>query len=162
MSDAVLTLLKWCVLLLLYLFFFRVMQVTWASLQAPAKRALTPTAAKPEPTGRRGDTRRTPAVPAADHAWALAVVEGEAGIGSVHPVGDELTIGRAAGCHLTLDDTYVSQFHVRISLGSDQRPVVEDLASTNGTYLNRQRVTAPVIAAVGDRIQVGSTVFEVR
>ena len=82
--------------------------------------------------------------------------------GSVHQVQDELTIGRSAGCHLTLDDTYVSQFHVRVTIGSDHRPVVEDLGSTNGTYLNRQRVSAPVIAGVGDRLQVGSTVFVVR
>lgn len=158
-SEAVLTLLKWCVLVLLYLFFFRVMQVTWASLRAPARRVATPTGPVPATTATAASR---PTKVANDHAWALEVVEGDTINGSVHQVQDELTIGRSAGCHLTLDDTYVSQFHVRVTIGSDHRPVVEDLGSTNGTYLNRQRVSAPVIAGVGDRLQVGSTVFVVR
>ncbi len=160
MSEAVLTLLKWCVLVLLYLFFFRVMQVTWASLRAPARRVATPTGAVPATTTTSPAAR--PPKTSSDHAWALEVVEGDTIAGSLHPVHDELTIGRSAGCHLTLDDTYVSQFHVRITIGGDHRPVVEDLGSTNGTYLNRQRVSSPVIANVGDRLQVGSTVFVVR
>lgn len=160
MSEAVLTLLKWCVLALLYLFFFRVMQVTWASLRAPARRvnqanAPSSSAAVAVPSGRA-------AKPARDHAWALEVVEGDAGAGSLHPIHGELTIGRSTGCHLTLDDTYVSQFHLRLTIDADHRPVVEDLSSTNGTYLNRQRVTSPVVAGLGDRLQVGSTVFVVR
>ena len=71
----------------------------------------------------------------------------------------EITIGRAASCTITFDDTYISQLHVRI-LPDPAGVVVEDLGSTNGTYLNRQRVTAKAIASPGDQIQLGSIVME--
>ena len=73
----------------------------------------------------------------------------------------ELTIGRAASCHVTLDDTYISQLHARVST-DEQGIVVEDLGSTNGTYLNRQRVTSRVIGSPGDRLQLGGIVLELR
>ncbi|MGH1493848.1 MAG: FHA domain-containing protein [Acidimicrobiales bacterium] len=73
----------------------------------------------------------------------------------------EMTIGRAAGCQITLDDTYISQLHARVS-NADSGVVIEDLGSTNGTYLNRQRVTTPVYGEAGDQIQVGGIVMELR
>ncbi|MCL4135119.1 UNVERIFIED_CONTAM: hypothetical protein GTU68_057631 [Idotea baltica] len=72
-----------------------------------------------------------------------------------------MTIGRAAGCQITLDDTYISQLHARVS-NADSGVVIEDLGSTNGTYLNRQRVTTPVYGEAGDQIQVGGIVMELR
>lgn len=73
----------------------------------------------------------------------------------------EITIGRAAGCTITFDDTYISQHHLRIA--PDPAGVsVEDLGSTNGTYLNRQRVTSRTIASPGDQVQLGSIVMELR
>ena len=73
----------------------------------------------------------------------------------------ELTIGRAAGCQISLDDTFMSQLHARVS-PSDGGIVVEDLGSTNGTYINQQRVTAEVQANAGDRVQLGGIVLELR
>jgi pSer/pThr/pTyr-binding forkhead associated (FHA) protein len=73
---------------------------------------------------------------------------------------DELTLGRAAGCSVTIDDDHVSQVHARIFHRSGQL-VVEDLGSLNGTYMNRARVMAPMAIGVGDRLQVGDTVLEV-
>ena len=72
-----------------------------------------------------------------------------------------LSIGRAAGCEITLDDTFISQLHARVTIGQNG-VVIEDLGSTNGTYLNRKRVTAPVVVQPGDVIQVGSTVLELQ
>ena len=80
--------------------------------------------------------------------------------GQVFALGDELTVGRAAGCQITLDDTYASQLHARIFTRDDQL-FVEDLGSTNGTYLNRRKVAAPMVVSRGDQIQIGSTVMEV-
>jgi len=80
--------------------------------------------------------------------------------GTTYPLGDELTVGRAAGCQITLDDTYASQVHARIFMRDDQL-YVEDLGSTNGTYLNRRKVSAPMVVSHGDQIQIGSTVMEV-
>jgi len=79
--------------------------------------------------------------------------------GAVMTVGDELTIGRAAACTLTLDDTYVSQLHASI-VWRDRQYLAEDTGSTNGTYVNRERLVTPVVLRPGDRMQIGSTVLE--
>src|SRR5699024_10618852 len=56
---------------------------------------------------------------------------------------DEFTLGRAAGCQVTLDDTYASQIHARVFRRDDQY-YIEDLGSTNGTWLDRAKVTGPM------------------
>ena len=89
----------------------------------------------------------------------LLVVEPAAQRGRMFPLGQELTVGRAAGCQVTLDDTYVSQLHARV-FARDGQYLVEDLGSTNGTYLNRARVTGSIVMKRGDRLQVGNTVME--
>ena len=76
--------------------------------------------------------------------------------------GEELTVGRAGGCAISLpDDTYVSSLHARV-FTSGGRVLVEDLGSTNGTYLNGTKLTSTVPLGRGDRLQVGSTVLEAR
>ena len=80
--------------------------------------------------------------------------------GQTYSLGDELSVGRAAGCEITVDDTYASQMHSRI-FKRDEQHLVEDLGSTNGTYLNREKVSGPTALKRGDHVQVGSTVFEV-
>jgi pSer/pThr/pTyr-binding forkhead associated (FHA) protein len=89
------------------------------------------------------------------------MVEPASAAGQEFPVNGEITMGRAASCTITLDDTYISQLHVRVS--PDPGGVaIEDLGSTNGTYLNRQRVTSRVIGTAGDRLQFGGIVMELR
>jgi pSer/pThr/pTyr-binding forkhead associated (FHA) protein len=76
-------------------------------------------------------------------------------------VGDEVTVGRAGGCQVALeDDKTVSQLHARL-FRRDGRLYVEDLGSTNGTYLNAKKVAGPSPLHRGDRLQVGRTVLEV-
>ena len=82
-------------------------------------------------------------------------------VGRRFPLGDEITVGRAAGCQVTVDDNYVSQLHARV-FSRDGQLFVEDLGSTNGTYLNRVKVSAPMVMKKSDRLQVGNTVLEVR
>lgn len=159
--DALLTLLRWCLLALLYLFFLRVLQATWHGAKAPAKRDVAKqrtTTSKQAPAKQQG-RRRTKVKPLP--VSSLVFLEPAESAGSSFVVNGELTIGRAAGCEITLDDTYISQLHARVSIG-EHGIVVEDLGSTNGTYLNRKRVTAPVIVSPGDQIQVGSTIMELR
>ena len=57
-------------------------------------------------------------------------------------LGDQIKIGRSADCQLILDDDYVSTRHARIYRSGDGY-LVEDLGSTNGTYLNNERLSAP-------------------
>ena len=150
MPEPLLQVLKVCILILLYLFFFRVLRAVWAEVNlAKAPRTAATTAGKPR---RTRAARRNPP--------KLTVVEPAELAGTTFPLADELTVGRAAGCQITLDDTYVSQLHARLFQRDDQL-YVEDLGSTNGTYLNRRKVSAPMVVSRGDRIQIGSTVLEV-
>lgn len=157
MSDQLLTVLKLCLLALLYLFFFRVVRAVWAEISTAAP------APAPVPAAPTGAPRAAPtpaaAPPAAPQATRLVIVEPAELRGRAFALVPELTIGRAASCSVTLDDTFASQQHARVSTQAGQY-VVEDLGSTNGTYLNRQRVAAPVAVSTGDRIQIGNTVLE--
>ena len=90
----------------------------------------------------------------------LTVVEPPAMRGRRYPLADELTVGRAAGCQVTIDDTFASQVHARL-YRQDGQLYVEDLGSTNGTWLNREKVTGPVMMKRGDHLQVGNTVMEI-
>ncbi len=151
MPEPLLNVLKICLLILLYLFFFRVLRAVWAEVNLAKATTATPTSTK-RTTRRTRSRERTPP--------KLKVIEPASMAGQVFALGDELTVGRAAGCQITLDDTYASQLHARIFTRDDQL-YVEDLGSTNGTYLNRRKVAAPMVVSRGDQIQIGSTVMEV-
>jgi pSer/pThr/pTyr-binding forkhead associated (FHA) protein len=68
-------------------------------------------------------------------------------------------IGRGADCQLILDDDYVSTRHARVVRG-DNGIYVEDLGSTNGTYVNGQRITAPTTITLADTIRIGKTILK--
>ena len=161
--DALLTLLRWCLLALVYLFFFRVLQATWQGALAPTRTRSNGKRSKAQvPAGVGGGPAAASAQaapPVSTTPTLISIVEPLEMAGATHAINTEVTIGRAAGCQVTLDDTYISQIHTRLNRG-ESGVVVEDLGSTNGTYLNRQRVTAPTVVGVGDRIQVGSVVME--
>ncbi len=152
MPDALLTLLKWSLLALIYLFFFRVLQATWFG--STTNIAVRRVQGKNSRFGRNES-------PSVARALNLVVLEPPTYAGRQFEVMRELTIGRAAGCQISLDDTFMSQLHARVS-PSDGGIVVEDLGSTNGTYINQQRVTAAVQANAGDRVQLGGIVLELR
>ena len=155
MPDSLLTIFKFCFLAVLYLFFVRVLRAVWAELRAPqavAVPAAAPAAARPAAAPK-------PSWGAARSSSRLRVVEPAANRGQTYDLADELTMGRAAGCQVTIDDTYVSQLHARL-FQRDGQYYLEDLGSTNGTYLNRSKVTAPMAIRKGDRLQLGKTVLE--
>jgi hypothetical protein len=163
-SDAVLLILRVFLLLLLYLFLLRVVRAVWVEVKTPAP-VLVPASggrrerrerARVEKTSGRRGTRRTTSGP------ALVVVEPPEERGRIYDLEDtEVTIGRAAACRITVDDTYVSQLHARVQT-VDGQIMVEDLGSTNGTYLNRRRLTGVMVMQRGDKLQVGNTVLELR
>ena len=152
MPEALLTILKFCFLALLWLFFVRVLWAVWAEVNAPAAAAPAAPGAPPGAAATR---------PPAAESTRLKVVEPAERRGAAYDLGDELTVGRASGCQVALpDDSYASQLHARI-FRRDGRYWLEDLGSTNGTYLNAKPVTSPVALRRGDRVQVGRTVLEV-
>lgn len=150
MPESLLTILKFVFLALVWLFFARVLRAVWAELSpASAGAAASPSGAPAAPSGGRGAASR------------LKVVEPADKRGRTFDLGDELTIGRASGCQVALeDDKAVSQLHARL-FRRDGRLYLEDLGSTNGTYLNAKKVSGPVALHRGDRLQVGRTVLEV-
>ncbi len=76
-------------------------------------------------------------------------------------VTDVTVLGRSSEADVVLDDPYASEFHMRL-VAQDGGIMLHDLGSTNGTYVNGRRVTAPTQLRRGDTIQVGKTVMEVR
>jgi pSer/pThr/pTyr-binding forkhead associated (FHA) protein len=159
--ESLLTILKFCFLALLWLFFLRVLWAVWAEVNNPA-----PTSA-PRRAGPTGVPRAAAPAPAdrpspvgGGDSTVLRVVEPADRRGTTFPLGDELTVGRASSCHVALpEDSYASQLHARI-FRKEGRLWLEDLGSTNGTYLNAKAIKAPVALRRGDRVQVGRTVLE--
>jgi len=153
-NDALLTLLRWCLLALVYLFFFRVLQATWfGSTTTVAVRRVGGADAR-----RRH--RESPAEVPHVEIPRLVIIEPAGLAGQQFEVTGELTIGRGAGCQVVFDDTYLSQRHARIAPAEGGGLVVEDLGSTNGTYVNQQLLTEPVLSRTGDRLQLGGVIME--
>ncbi len=168
MSEQLLAVLRLCLLGLIYLFFLRVLRAVWVEVHGPRRQraAPIPTAAviPPVPPAYTGSATAVGAnatrVGAASTVAvaSLRVVEPVGLAGRVFALSGEATIGRASGCLVLLDDTYVSQLHARISRSAEGY-AVEDLSSTNGTYVNKTKVTGVVTLSVGDRLQVGNVVL---
>ena len=154
MPESLLTILKFCFLALLYLFLLRVLRAVWAEVAGPRAARPAPRAAASSAPAR---TRRERG--GSKGVARLRVVEPVEHRGRAYELADELTVGRAAGCQITLEDTYASQLHARI-FRKDGQLFVEDLGSTNGTFVNRREAKRAVPVRRGDRVQVGQTVLE--
>ena len=148
MPVLVLDLLKYVFLAVLYIFLARAVRAVYLELRPQPQRARGSGAA-PAPTRK---SRKAPK--------KLAIVEGPLK-GKSFEITDEMTIGRGDKCHLVLEDTYVSQVHARV-YPRDESIVVEDLGSTNGTYVNRRRLRGATELQRGDQIKIGKTVLEAK
>ena len=91
---------------------------------------------------------------------SLTFVEPEERAREKIEVGESLVVGRSAECDLALDDTYLSSRHARFTTDNGDL-IVEDLGSTNGTYVNQELVKERTIVSRGDIIQIGGVIFEV-
>jgi pSer/pThr/pTyr-binding forkhead associated (FHA) protein len=91
----------------------------------------------------------------------LVVTAGALKGASLDLAQQQITLGRANDATLVLNDDYASSRHARI-FPQDGQWIVEDLGSTNGTYLDRQKVTRPTPVSIGVPIRIGKTVLELR
>ncbi len=152
MPDLVLDLLNIAFLIVLYIFVARAVRATIIEM-------------RPEPTTRpsrqQGRATASPKRNTKKVPRKAVIVEGSSTSGRSFDLNGELVVGRGERCHVVLDDTYVSNVHARI-FDKDGRVLVEDLGSTNGTYLNRRRITSPMEVQRGDQVKIGKTVLELR
>lgn len=153
MPPFVLLALKVVFLVLLYVFVWRVVRAVAVDVRrarpAGAPGAATVPSAAARPTGR-GRPPKT-----------VVVSDDRGAKGRTYRLDGSVRIGRSEDCEVRLTDTYASAHHARM-YDRDGVWYVEDLGSTNGTYLNQRRISAPAELRAGDRVKIGRTVLELR
>lgn len=157
MNALTLTLIRLAFLAVLWLFVITAVGVVRTDLFGPStstrkqRRQRQPARARPARPQRagRGEPQR------------LLVTAGALAGTSLGLTDQQITIGRANDATLVLNDDYASSRHARL-FPQDGQWVVEDLGSTNGTYLDRQKVTQPTPVPTGVPIRIGKTVLELR
>jgi FHA domain len=156
--SAIVRPLQWLVIVLVFLFFLRVVRAVWVEVR-PAGPRQTRRDRRREAREERAMAGHTPR--RHRRQLFLEVLEPAEQAGRTFDLDEELTIGRSPGCGVpTSYDVYSSTLHARLYRRGDQL-WVEDLQSTNGTFVNSERITKPVRLVRGDLLQVGGTVFEV-
>lgn len=119
-----------------------------------------PTAA---PAASHGGPAKAAATPAPARARSTRLVVSEGPLrGTTLPLSSSaILIGRSPSCTLVLDDDYSSSRHARIFPSGDQW-ILEDLGSTNGTFIGAQRVTTPTPLVPGVQVRIGQSVIELQ
>ncbi|WP_425831784.1 FHA domain-containing protein FhaB/FipA [Streptomyces fractus] len=173
MSELTLTVMRLGFLAVLWLFVIVAVQVIRSDLfgtrvtargsrrdsgrsqQQAARQAAAPPQQRQQQQGGGGRQRR-------GAPTKLVVSEGTLTGTTVALQGQTITLGRAHDSTIVLDDDYASSRHARIYPDRDGQWIVEDLGSTNGTYLDRTRLTTPQPIPLGAPIRIGKTVIELR
>jgi hypothetical protein len=158
MNQLTLTLIRVAFLAVLWLFVIAAIGVVRTDLfgTATAKVRRTRNQAPPRPAAPP-----RPQKPGRGTPRFLVVTEGALAGVSIDLTDQQITLGRANDATLVLNDDYASTHHARI-FPQDGQWIVEDLGSTNGTYLDRQKVIRPTPVPVGVPIRIGKTVLELR
>ncbi|WP_193509323.1 FHA domain-containing protein [Cryobacterium sp. BB736] len=171
MSDLTLLVLRIGFLLLLWVFVFAIVYALRTDLfgqkvrRMPAESqpaaspfpAAAPVASAPQPT-----PAPAPAAQAGSNSAKRLVITSGAKEGLEIALSDQpLTIGRSSESGLVIRDDYTSTHHARLMLWGDDW-VIQDLDSTNGTYLAGQRVTVPTPVPLNTPVKIGTTSFELR
>jgi FHA domain len=153
--DPVAVALKFGFLAVLYLFLLWMARSAMKDLRrsgsAPAAYADDATGMHVASSGLGGD---------GDHGEPKLRVETAAGLraGSAYSLADGAVLGRGEQADIKLEDTFASSQHARLAPHGDVI-VLEDLGSTNGTYLNEEPLRGPQPLHPGDRIRIGDSQF---
>lgn len=162
MSELALTIVRLAFLGLLWTFVLVTVLVLRRDIRQPADSALevstsrtkskrTPKAPKPPRVARKQKVRGT----------KLVVIDGPL-VGTIVPLeGQQVTIGRAPDSTIVIDDDYASSRHARV-YESEGSWVVEDLGSTNGTWIDRVRITTPTVLPVGAPLRIGRSTMQIQ
>ncbi|KUH36857.1 MULTISPECIES: FHA domain-containing protein [Streptomyces] len=164
MSELTLTVMRLGFLAVLWLFVIVAVQVIRSDLFGTrvTQRGSRREAARPQQGGRQGAAAPPQQRQRRGAPTKLVVSEGTLTGTTVALQGQTITLGRAHDSTIVLDDDYASSRHARIYPDRDGQWIVEDLGSTNGTYLDRTRLTTPTPIPLGAPIRIGKTVIELR
>jgi pSer/pThr/pTyr-binding forkhead associated (FHA) protein len=156
-SELALLLVRLGVLALVWLFVFLALRVIRLDVYGPrvprAGRQATAPAPKPAQQPNPKPTKKL--------ARHLVITAGSLAGTSIELDNAPVTIGRAPDSTLVLTDDYASSHHARL-VPRDGQWLVEDLGSTNGTYLDKTKVTTPTPIPNGGKVRIGKTVLELR
>jgi pSer/pThr/pTyr-binding forkhead associated (FHA) protein len=168
MNQLTLDIIKLAFLAVLWLFVIAAVGVVRTDLfnqpQSPRaqRRAARQQARHNQPTGPVRQPRAPRPVRPTRGTPRTLLVTGGSLTGTAIQLGEEqITIGRAPDATLVLNDDYASTRHARLYPQNGEW-IVEDLGSTNGTYLDRQKVTEPTQVPLGVPVRIGKTVLELR
>jgi pSer/pThr/pTyr-binding forkhead associated (FHA) protein len=167
MNALTLTLIRLAFLAVLWLFVIAAVGVVRTDLFGPAlsarrqRRQVKAQQRAPHAKPARAAKPAKPAKPGRGTPHVLLVTAGALAGTSIGLADQQITIGRANDATLVLSDDYASSRHARL-FPQDGQWIVEDLGSTNGTYLDRQKVTQPTPVPAGVPIRIGKTVLELR
>jgi pSer/pThr/pTyr-binding forkhead associated (FHA) protein len=162
MNALTLTLIRVAFLAVLWLFVIAAIGVVRTDLfGTAAAKARRGRKAQPPQQPQRPPKQQKPSRNARNVPRFLVVTEGALTGVTIDLTEQQITLGRADDATLVLNDDYASSRHARI-FPQDGQWIVEDLGSTNGTYLDRQKVTRPVPVSIGVPIRIGKTVLELR
>lgn len=166
MSELTLTIIRLGFLAVLWMFVLTAVSVMRSDLFGrrvgrSSPRAARTASATPTAPQRRQEKPPKPAKGRRGVPTALVVTQGALS-GTTVRLGDQpVTLGRSQESTIVLDDDYVSGRHARF-YPADGQWMVEDLGSTNGTYLDRAKVTGPTPVKIGVPVRIGKTVVELR
>jgi hypothetical protein len=162
MNALTLTLLRLAFLAVLWLFVIAAVGVVRTDMFGPSMSARQQRRQRKAQQQRARPPRQPrPSRPGRGSPQRLLVTAGALAGTSIDLSDQQITIGRANDATLVLDDDYASSRHARL-FPQDGQWIVEDLGSTNGTYLDRQKVIQPMPVPAGVGGRIGKTGMELR
>ncbi|WP_322920682.1 FHA domain-containing protein FhaB/FipA [Nocardioides renjunii] len=160
MSELTLFLVRLAFLAILWIFVLSAISVIRSDMFG-ARVPETARGGAPAPSGRKSGKAPKVRKPRRGAPTHLLVVDGENSGIRAELADAPLLIGRGSDAAIKLDDDYVSTRHARVVASGDEW-FVEDLGSTNGTYVGPVRITQPTTIGIGTQVRVGKTILELR
>lgn len=159
MSELTLVLIRFAYLAILWIFVLSAISVIRSDMFGA--RVAREGSRSQERKAAKAAARTKPTKPRKGTPTAVEIVEGANKGEVVSLEGAPLLIGRGNDAAIRLDDDYVSTRHARIGSSGDQW-YVEDLGSTNGTYVGNSRISQATAISLGTQVRIGKSILELR
>ena len=155
MSELTLFLIRIAYLAILWIFVLSAISVIRSDMFGARLPSTPGVSAPPKPAKQKAPPKRR------GSPTHVAVIQGQNAGATANLAEAPILIGRGNDAAIRLDDDYVSTRHARVAAHGDEW-FVEDLGSTNGTYLGTQRITQPTTIGLGAQVRIGKTILELR